>query len=165
MIKEELKKIGLTEGESQVYDALIELGFSTTGKITKKVNIASSKVYEVLQRLQHKGLVSYTIKNGIKHYDATPPERLIDYLEERKEQLTQSQKQIKKIIPLIKKRKTDEENKTLVYTGIKGPKIVLKEILEAGKKGIPNYGFGSDIDRYVKFLPHALDNYIQEAKK
>jgi len=167
MIKKVLQQIGLTEGEIQVYEALVELGLSSTGKITKKANIASSKVYEVLQRLMNKGLVSYIVKNGVRYYDATPPERLIDFLEEKKSDIDNAQKEIKKIIPEIKlKRKSAEEkNQTIVYTGIQGPKIVLNEILELGKKGIENYGFGTDVDPYVEYMPYVLNKYIQEAKK
>jgi sugar-specific transcriptional regulator TrmB len=167
MIKEALEKIGLTEGETQVYQALIELGLSSTGAITKRADIASSKVYEVLQRLQKKGLVSYVLKNNVRYYDATPPERLIDFLEEKKDEMSKAQNQIKKIIPMInlKRKSAEEKNQTIVYRGIQGPKIVLNEILEAGKKGITNYGFGTDIDPYVKHLPYALNKYIKQAKK
>jgi len=84
MIKESLKRIGLTEGECQVYEALVHLGTSSTGKIVKRANIGSSKVYEVLQRLHNKGLVSHVVKNGVKYFEATPPERLIDFLDEKK---------------------------------------------------------------------------------
>ena len=58
-----LGKIGLTPGEAEVYEALVELGLSSAGDIIKKANIASSKVYDVLHRLINKGLASYTIKN------------------------------------------------------------------------------------------------------
>ncbi|TKJ16908.1 hypothetical protein CEE44_00020 [Candidatus Woesearchaeota archaeon B3_Woes] len=167
MIKEALEKIGLTPGEAEVYEALVNLGLSSTGSITKKAGIASSKVYEVLQRLQKKGLVSFIIKNGVRYYDATPPERLLDFLEEKKEDVVKAQNEIKKIIPTIKQigKKAEEHNETVVYTGIEGPKIVLNEILEAGKKGVSNYGFGTDIDPYVKQIPHILNKYIKEAKK
>ena len=167
MIRKALEKIGLTEGECQVYEALVELGLSSTGKITKKANIASSKVYEVLQRLMNKGLVSYVIKQGVRYYDATPPKRLIDFLEEKKEGIEEAQTEVRKIIPEIqaKRKLVEEKNQTIVYTGIQGPKIVLNEILECGKKGIPNYGFGTDVDPYVKYIPHILNKYINEAKK
>lgn len=167
MIKESLERIGLTPGESEVYEALVSLGLSSTGKITKKANIASSKVYEVLQRLMNKGLASYVIKNGVRYYDATPPGRLIDFLEEKKDGIEQSQKEIKKIIPVInlKRKSAEEKNQTVVYTGMQGPKIVLNEILEAGKKGSTSYGFGTDIDPYVVYLPHVLNKYIKQAKK
>ena len=61
MIKEKLRKIGLTEGESEVYSLLIELGETKAGGIIKKANLASSKVYDVLQRLISKGLISHPI--------------------------------------------------------------------------------------------------------
>jgi len=166
MIKETLLKIGLTEGECQVYLALAELGLTSTGKITKKANIASSKVYEVLQRLINKGLASFVIKNGVRYYSATPPERLIDFLEEKKQEIENSQEEIKKIIPKINSLENKEEkNQTLVYLGIEGPKIVLQEILEAGKKGEVNYGFGTDLDPYVQYIPYILERFVKEVKK
>jgi sugar-specific transcriptional regulator TrmB len=167
MFKEALKKIGLTEGEIQVYEALINLGQTTTWTITKKAKIASSKVYEVLQRLMDKGLASCVVKNGVKNYDATDPKRLIEFLEEKKEKITESQEEIKKIIPIIESKRNakEEHNQTVVYTGIYGPKIVLKEILEAGKNGIDNIGFGTDVDPYVVYLPYDLERFVVESKK
>ena len=64
-MREILEKIGLTPGEAEVYEALIELGLSSAGDIIKKANIASSKVYDVLHRLLNKGLASYAIKNNL----------------------------------------------------------------------------------------------------
>lgn len=167
MLKKILQKIGLTEGEIQVYTALLELGLTSTGAITKKANIASSKVYEVLQRLQNKGLASYIIKNGTRYYDATPAKRLIDFLQEKKDSLTESQQEIKKIIPQLelKRKKARENNQTIIYTGVQGPKIVLNEILEAGIKGIDNCGFGTDEDPYIKFIPTALHKFIKDSRK
>lgn len=146
---------------------MVELGLSSTGKITKKADIASSKVYEVLQRLLKKGLVSYVIKNGVKCYDATPPERLLDFLEEKKDEIEKTKKEVQYIIPRLKARRKNHEeiNKTIIYTGIQGPKIVLNEILEAGKQGQPHYGFGTNEDPYVKYLPLALSKFINQAKK
>ncbi len=167
MIQNMLKKIGLTEGECQVYGALVTLGTSTTGKIVKQAHIGSSKVYEVLQRLHQKGLVSYIVKNGVKYFDATPPERLVDFLEEKKEELSNTQTEIKKIIPLIKaeRKKTEEQNQTIVYTGKQGPRIILKEILEAGEQGYSHFGFGTDTDPYIEHLPHDLKKFIEDSKK
>ncbi len=167
MLKTILGKIGLTEGESQVYLALLELGQSSTGNITKKADIASSKVYEVLQRLMKKGLAGYVIKNGVKHYGATPPERLLDFLEEKKNEILIEQEEIKKILPKlkIKRNGAETENSVVVYTGFQGPKIVLKEILESGKRGGENYGFGTNEDDYVRYFPAQLNDFIKESKE
>ncbi len=99
MIKNILQRIGLTEGEIRVYTALLELGSSTTGKITKKSGISGSKVYEVLDRLGNKGLVTHVIINGVKHFEAANPERILDYLDEKEKQLEDEKKSIQKIIP------------------------------------------------------------------
>lgn len=64
-----------------------------------------------------------------------------------------------------KRQRVREEANAVIYTGLQGPKIVLKEILEAGKQGHPHYGFGTDVDPYVTDLPHALDAFIRDAKK
>ncbi len=167
MIKEVLNKIGLTEGESEVYEALVELGLSNAGSIIKRANIASSKVYDVLYRLVNKGLASYVIKNGVKYYDATPPERLIDFLEEKRSGLKQAQDEIRKIIPEITSRRQSvkEEGEVVVYKGIRGPKIVLKETIEAGRKGEKLYGFGTDEDPYKDYLPADIEQHFRDQKK
>ena len=58
---EELEQIGLTKGEIKVYVALLELGESTKTPIARKSEVSPGKVYDVLERLLRKGLVS-TIK-------------------------------------------------------------------------------------------------------
>jgi sugar-specific transcriptional regulator TrmB len=166
MIRKALEGMGLTDGEIQVYEALLSLGLSPAGRITKQAGIASSKVYEVLQRLGRKGLVSHVLRNGVRYYNATPPERLIDFLEEKKESLSRSQAEIRKVIPELKREmKRTDASSTVVYTGSQGPKIVLNEILEAGRRGQENCGFGTDVDPYVVHMPHVLQRYIEAAKK
>lgn len=162
-----LKNVGLTEGECQVYEALIDLGQTTAGKIIKKAKIASSKVYDVLFRLQTKGLVSYVVKSNVNYYDATPPERLIDFLEEKKEIISQTQTKITALLPLIKAKQSEknEKNTVIVYTGIQGPKIVLKETIEAGRKGEKLMGFGTDEDPYKDFLPAQIKEHFREQRQ
>ncbi len=165
-IKETLDYIGLTKGEINVYLALLELGLSTTGKITKEAGISSSKVYEVLQRLIKKGLANYIIENGIHYYSATPAERLLDFLEEKKQEISEGQKTIKELIPQLEaKRKKQKISEAVIYRGNQGPLIVLNETLKAGKKGMEIVGYGTDEDDWEKYFPAQLDEFIKESKK
>ena len=66
--KELLAEIGLTERESKVYLALLELGSTTTGPLVKKSEVPNSKVYEILESLQNKGLVSWITKGKTKYF-------------------------------------------------------------------------------------------------
>ena len=165
-IEQTLKNIGLTKGEVDVYLALLKLGLSTTGRITKEANISSSKVYEVLQRLINKGLASYVIENGKHHYSATPVERLVDFLEEKKQDLTEGQKIIKELLPKLEaKRESQMPIEAVIYRGRQGPLIVLNECLEMGKKGFEIVGYGTDEDDWEKNFPAQLMEFIKESKK
>src|SRR3989344_7655569 len=93
-----LRKIGLTDNEISVYLALLEIGSSTTGEIIKKSGLHSSRVYECLEKLQAKGLVSYVIKANRKHFEATNPKRLADYLEDKQKQIEDEKEEVQKII-------------------------------------------------------------------
>src|SRR3989344_337750 len=57
-----LEDIGLTKGEIKVYLTLLKLRETTTGKIIEEAQISSGKIYEILDKLIKKGLVSYIIK-------------------------------------------------------------------------------------------------------
>jgi len=166
MIKEKLVKIGLTPGESEVYEILVEIGSSTAGSVIKRSHLASSKVYDILMRLVKKGLASFATKNGVKYYEATPPERLIDFLEEKKEDLTKAQSEMKKIISVIKNKSEDQEkNNVRMYIGKQGPKIVLKELVEESKKDSYNYGYGTQENPFMEHYPHELNEFFDAEKK
>ena len=136
MIESSLKEIGLTDGEIKVYLALLELGSTTTGQITKKSNISGSKVYEVLERLINKGLANFVIKNNIKYFEASSPERILDYLKEKQTDIESKKTEIKKIIPeLILKQKSSKKSEVKVFTGFEGIKTANEDILSTLKKG------------------------------
>ena len=74
--------IGLTKREIKVYLALLELGSTTVGNILDKTRIPSSKIYEILRRLQDKGLVSYVKIENKRHYQAADPNSILSLLDE-----------------------------------------------------------------------------------
>ena len=63
-----LERIGLTRNESLVYLTLLRNGTSKTGEILKKSGLNSGKIYEILDSLEKKGMVSESSINNIKRY-------------------------------------------------------------------------------------------------
>jgi hypothetical protein len=59
----------------------------------------------------------------------------------------------------------EEKNETVVYTGEQGPKISLREALEAGKKKEELLGFGTDEDPFLVYYPFELEKHFKEQKK
>jgi HTH-type transcriptional regulator, sugar sensing transcriptional regulator len=150
MYEQILKDIGLTNSEISVYFALLEIGSSTTGPIVKKANIAHGKAYLVLDKLVMKGLVTYIIRNGRKHYQAKDPERLLDYLKEKENQL-------QKILPRLKKQYEEEKYTPIaeVYEGEKGWKSLYEWSLKESKPGETILVLGvprKALDRYLEYI-------------
>ncbi len=98
-----LLKIGLTEGEAKVYLALSELGSSTVGPIVKKSHVAYSNIYDILNRLIDKGIVSFIIKNKTKYFRAAPPANLIDFLDKKEKQISEQKQSLQKILTDLEK--------------------------------------------------------------
>jgi sugar-specific transcriptional regulator TrmB len=132
MINETLKNLGLTDYESKVYLALLGIGEGTSGDIIKKADIHTGKIYEILESLKNKGLISEIKKNKIRTYSATEPKRVLDYLKKKKQDVEQTEKQVLEIMPLLIEKVRHASKKPLkfeVYTGFEGFKTaILKEI-------------------------------------
>jgi HTH-type transcriptional regulator, sugar sensing transcriptional regulator len=132
-----LEEIGLTKSETNVYLALLELGSTSTGKIVDKSGAASSKIYEILDRLMQKGLVSYVIKNGVKYFEAAPPERIMDYMEEKEEHFQKQKNKLKNILPELELKRTLSKYKSeaTIYKGIKGVETAFYSALDLLEDG------------------------------
>lgn len=148
-----LLKIGLTEGEAKVYLALSETGSSTVGPIVNKSGVAYSNIYDILNRLIEKGIVSFIIKNKTKYFQAASPSNLIQYLDKKEEQIVQEKEALRKILPDLERLqeiKTKQEAE--VFIGKKG----LRTAYEKLTKGI------SKSDEILFFYIHD-EKYAEES--
>lgn len=84
-----LSQLGLSEKETKVYLALLQLEHSTVQWIAKKSGINRTTVYDILETLQQKGLARFYVKKGGKYFVAADPEKLVE-MEEQKMQKQQS---------------------------------------------------------------------------
>ena len=137
------EEIGLTKSEISVYLAMLELGSCTTGKIVDKSRASSSKIYEILERLIQKGLASVVVERGIKHFEAAPPERILDYLKEKKIKLESQEQEVKKILPELQLKKMFAKYKTeaILFRGMKGLETAFNDVFKVLKKGETVYAF------------------------
>lgn len=128
----QLQDLGLTEGESKVYLALSQLNESTTGKIIQQSGVSGSKVYNILERLAQKGLVSMQIKSNTKNYQAKSPERILDYLKMQETEIQSKKQRAKKIIKEIQKIQSNPKQTQYaeILQGIQGIKTSLENFLQ-----------------------------------
>ncbi|MBS3147499.1 TrmB family transcriptional regulator [Candidatus Woesearchaeota archaeon] len=147
-----LKDYGLTENEINVYVTLLKIGEATAQSIAKQAGIPRTTTYHLLDSLLQKGLASFVEKGVIKYFQATPPERLVELLAEKKRRIEEIVPQLKKIALTIK-----EKPKVVVHEGSQGIKAILQDILDE-RKEILHYG---DIISLQKVLPFAFPNFIR----
>jgi len=152
MIEAILQEIGLTQNETKVYLALLELGESKTGDILKKSKLNSGKIYEILDSLEQKGLVSAVLKNKVKHFTPADPSRVLEYLEEKKKTIERQEKDVNKILPDLMRKINQVKGKVNieVFTGYDGLKTAYAKELRY-KKGESLYVLGiTSSSRYDK---------------
>lgn len=124
MIEGVLRKIGLTDYETKIYLALLELRKATSGEILQKANLNTGKIYEILNSLKNKGFISEIIESGVKKFSPADPKRIYDYLNEKKEDIKKQEETLGNIVPeLIKKiSMVKEQQKVEVFYGFRGLK-------------------------------------------
>jgi sugar-specific transcriptional regulator TrmB len=116
-----LREAGLTEGEAKVYLALLELGSSTTGPIVEKSGVARCIIYQLLDRLAQKGLVTHITKEKTRHFQAASPASIMDYIAERKKKLEESSRKIEEMLPrLAAMQDSAKPPEARVYVGFRG---------------------------------------------
>ena len=127
MIQEILQELGLNRRESLCYTALLELGSSKIGAIVKKTGIPSSKIYEILNKLVNRGLASYVKIGKIKHYQASDPKTLLNYIDEKK-------KRVEEILPqLILKQKFSSKQSVEMFEGQKALFSLFTDLINDAK--------------------------------
>lgn len=132
-----LQNAGFTRNEVKVYLSLLKLGKATSYTIVKEAGVSSGKIYETLDKLIGRGLVSYVIIRGKKYFEAADPERLIDYMKKRELEVHEELESIMKVMPELKLKKNiaEEKTKAEVYEGISGIKTVYELMLREAKSG------------------------------
>lgn len=160
-----LEDIGLTKSEIKVYLALLELGPSTKGPVVHKSGVASSKIYYLLEKLMEKGLVSYIIRANVKHFEAVPPRKLLDYVEAKKEKVEIQKENLKKILPQLEMRQfiamiTPEAR---IFRGMGGARTSFNDILTTLKKGEEYYVLG--VSTYTQRFERFVINFHKKRAK
>ena len=121
---ETLRKLELSEYESRVYLALIELGETTSGTILTKAHINSGKIYLILESLSQKGLVTEITKNNVRHFRAVDPRSIEKYLDQKQKEFDAKRTLYESILPrlLAAYSSSASSPEIRVYTGFEGMK-------------------------------------------
>lgn len=157
-----LKDAGLTETEIKVYISLLELGATSAGRIVEETGIYRKNLYDALNKLIEKGLVTYVIENKIKFFQPKNPDNLITYLDEQKAKVDEKKSEIEKLLPELKTKfnSLTPEIEAEIYRGNDGIKTILKECLN--HKEVLFIGATGDVENR---MPYFWPQYNKKREK
>jgi sugar-specific transcriptional regulator TrmB len=147
---EYLRKIGFTDGEIRVYKAILKLSKSTIGPISKAAKVTPSKTYPILDKLIKKGLISKIKHDRTLYFSANNPDRLLTYLDEKKNELENQRQRIEQELPILRSIPKERITEARVLTGVGGLKTFYEEhnrILLASDKTFRVFSFEEDWNR------------------
>ncbi len=124
------KELGFSEREVKVYTALLELGSTTVGPIASKTKLQHSKVYQTLDKLIEKGLVSYIVVSKTKHYQASDPKEILNLIEDRKRRFKEVLEELE-----AKQKYSHSKQIAIVHEGYKSFKALFNRLADELNKG------------------------------
>jgi len=138
-----LEDIGLSKNEITIFITLLKLGESKAGEIIIQSKLQSSAVYNSINSLIERGLISYVKKSQIKYYKSADPETMLGYIESKKSEYL-------KLLPELKNLQNKQDSEGVeFFKSSKGIKTLISELLIDAKKG----------DIYRFFSVETLENY------
>jgi len=141
-----LRNAGLTKNEIAIYKAMLDLGPSKAGQISRRSGIHRRTVYDTTETLIQKGLVSYILENNKRIFSASNPKRFLEIIKEKENIVEQI---IPDMISLFEKTKKTEG--TNFYKGKAGLKNVLEDQLKEGTKEILIMGASPYAEEIIKY--------------
>jgi sugar-specific transcriptional regulator TrmB len=158
-----LRKLNLSEGEIKLYETLLEFGDQGVQKLNERVKIDRRNIYDILNKLIGKGLVSYINENKKKVYRITNPNKIINYLDEKQGELEATKEDVKAEMNslMTKFNQTKSNISAQVFRGDEGMKAVWTEIADDGHD---MYWIGSGY-YFVDKFPHFFTSWNKKRKE
>lgn len=166
-LQETLYEIGLTQAEIKVYISLLNIGKSTTGPLIEESNVAASKIYLILKKLEEKGLVSHTFQQKVKYFEPTDPTNLLRLIDEKQNALILQKEGVEKLLPDLQNRfgVTNIQEPVQVFSGLRGVQAARERTLEVMKPGDSMWIVGISTTPYDRLEPYFKDYHKRRIKK
>src|SRR3989344_9225840 len=126
-----LARIGLDRNEVRIYLALRQEGALLAGGIAGKTHIHRRTVYDALDKLLQKGMVTYSILSGKRHFQAVDPDRLLLYLQDKKAAIEEEEKEVTSVLSQLKGLFKTQKPRihAEIFAGKEGIKSVMELII------------------------------------
>lgn len=151
----DLTKLGLTEAEAVIYQAVLKLKTCTVKQVAKESGFHRTNIYDVLEQLKEKGLVTYFQEGKAMKYSAANPSNFYELINEKKELLDTFFPQLKKLY-----ESSSQEIRVEVFKGTEGMKTAWRDMVRERK---PIHAFGVKGQLREK-MPIFAEQFLRDLK-
>jgi len=159
-----LRNLGFTKIEIDIYLFLIKYIDTSASEIANNINISRTYVYDALEHLLKKGVVSYVLKNNKKRFKALNYSKLLEFIDNKKDYLDQQKIELNKLIKEFNKISASKKQtpQVEILEGPEGLKTVLNDVIKTNKNPV---GWGAT-NKVKDFLPNwFIKKYLKEKEK
>jgi HTH-type transcriptional regulator, sugar sensing transcriptional regulator len=103
-INDILETLSFREEEAKTYLTLLDMGASSGGDLAKKMGIPRPSVYGYLEKLVMGGLVTQSLRRGVKIFVPEPGEKIRALYKRKIDDLRQKEKALDTLLPQLEKR-------------------------------------------------------------
>jgi sugar-specific transcriptional regulator TrmB len=130
----DLIKLGFNKNEAKVYLALIRLGKADAREIINSTKFHRNIVYDNLDKLIEKGLVTFIIEKSKKNFSIAKPNSLSQYFKEEEESISEKKKLAESIEKEIESltNKVIEKQDATIFRGVKAVKSFYEDVINNG---------------------------------
>jgi len=139
-IRSTLERLGLDDREVEVYLALLHMKIGRVSTIAKAAKQPRTLTYVLLDTLQKLGFVSEVQKGKMQNFVAESPQRLLSYLEDRRNELDEVETLLEDAIPHLESLTSPLAGtpRVTMLHGMEGMKQIYRDILQEEFVGLFN---------------------------
>lgn len=143
MIQEIFETLGFKEEEVKTYVSLLDVGPSSGGDLAKKMGMKRPTVYGYLDRLVAGGLVTQSVRRGVKIFVPEPSEKIRMLYRRKIDDLKSKEKALDTVIPELEKRTglSLMRPRIHMFEGRDGMEVAIMDVLS--HPGTKIFGFWS----------------------
>ena len=161
MNTDDLVQLGFTPNEAEIYMILVQYGKADANFLIRKTKFHKKIVYDYLEKLIDKGLVSYITEEKRRVFQIASPEMLPQlFAKEKKEldtKIVKAQNFAKEVSSIAKKLKFKQE--AAIYRGKAGIRSFYAELIERKQ---PYVVFGAPQESLEIMSPVFWDNIVRK---
>lgn len=124
-----LRNLGLSQNEARVYLSLLETGLAGATKIAQQSKVHRVNVYDAIEKLKDRGLVSEITKNNKKFFQAAHPDNLKNILKTQEIKLQSILPQLQINYDMVEDGKQDVK----MYEGFNAIRTIYLRYIETNK--------------------------------